>query len=54
MWFRLLPPLTFSQCSTCGRQLRERKRKPCPTCKGTSRTIFATANDSIAAIDKAN
>jgi hypothetical protein len=43
-----------STCSNCGRQLNERKRKPCPTCHGMARTIAVYANDQLAAADKAN
>jgi hypothetical protein len=43
-----------STCSNCGRQLNERKRKPCPTCHGMARTIAVYAHDNLAAVDKAN
>jgi predicted Zn-ribbon and HTH transcriptional regulator len=43
-----------STCSNCGRQLNERKRKPCPTCHGMARTIAVYAHDQLAAVDKAN
>ena len=51
---RFFPPVQLSACSVCAKELRERKRKPCPRCGGMSRTIQATANDSVTAIDKAN
>jgi hypothetical protein len=49
-----LPHRQVSNCSTCGKRLVEYKRKPCPVCKGTTRTIAVSAQDSLAAVDKAN
>ena len=49
-----IAPVQVSQCSVCLRQLRERTRKPCPTCGSINRIVSVTAHDRITAADKAN
>ena len=45
-------PSQTSLCAGCGLQITERKRKPCPRCKGMNRSITATATDIIAMSDR--
>lgn len=44
---RLFPKAQDATCSHCGLALRERRRKPCPRCGDTRRTLvrgFVAAN----------
>ena len=46
---RLYPPKQTAACSTCGLVLTERKRRPCPVCGDTRRTVSFTAADAVSA-----
>jgi len=44
---------TFSTCTGCGAELRERQRRPCPRCGDTRRIHSRFTNERLGARDKA-
>jgi predicted RNA-binding Zn-ribbon protein involved in translation (DUF1610 family) len=49
---RLFPIVQDATCTTCGRELRERRRRPCPTCGDTARIIVRGLELTVDTIDR--
>ncbi|MCI0584109.1 MAG: hypothetical protein L0227_14700 [Chloroflexi bacterium] len=50
---RLIPPVQVAACSGCGRALRERRRRPCPSCGDGRRLVNASITDRLVFHDRA-